>query len=246
MSPPRSPNKLLAAQFAAKKFLSHIRRPRVSECKADPYGDAENTASFASSFSPEPSMTSSLNSKLRNFAVWAEPDFPPSVKWDLVRQERAPVKYVVCNADESEPARSKDRFIMTHLPHLLIEGMLIAGIVTGAKRASIHPPRVSPQEEILGEEIGRCRRAGLLGKKILGSEFDFELEVFVSPAAISAARKPRCWRRLRASSRTAQQNLRFLCKRVSGRSPRCSITSRLSSTCRKFWRGVSIGSPRRA
>src|SRR6266404_956990 len=108
--------------------------------------------------------------------------FPTSVKWDLVRQERAPVKYVVCNADESEPGTIKDRFIMTHLPHLLIEGMLIAGIVTGAKRGILYiRHEYHLQEEILGEEIGRCRRAVLLGKKILGSEFDFELEVFVSP-----------------------------------------------------------------
>jgi NADH:ubiquinone oxidoreductase subunit F (NADH-binding) len=60
--------------------------------------------------------------------------------------------------------------------------MLIAGTVTGAKRGILYiRHEYHLQEEILGEEIGRCQRAGLLGKKILGSEFDFDLEVFVSP-----------------------------------------------------------------
>jgi formate dehydrogenase/NADH-quinone oxidoreductase subunit F len=108
--------------------------------------------------------------------------FPTSMKWDLVRKQPDPVKYIVCNADESEPGTIKDRFIMTHLPHLLIEGMIIAGLVTGAKRGILYiRHEYHLQEEILGEEIRRCSRAGLLGKKILGSELDFDVEVFVSP-----------------------------------------------------------------
>jgi NADH:ubiquinone oxidoreductase subunit F (NADH-binding) len=108
--------------------------------------------------------------------------FPTSMKWDLVRKQPDPVKYIVCNADESEPGTIKDRFIMTHLPHLLIEGMIIAGLVTGAKRGILYiRHEYHLQEEILGEEIRRCSRAGLLGKRILGSDLDFDLEVFVSP-----------------------------------------------------------------
>ena len=108
--------------------------------------------------------------------------FPTSMKWDLVRKQPDPVKYIVCNADESEPGTIKDRFIMTHLPHLVIEGMLIAGLVTGAKRGILYiRHEYAMQEEILGEEIRRCYQAGLLGKKILGSDLDFDLEVFVSP-----------------------------------------------------------------
>ena len=108
--------------------------------------------------------------------------FPTSMKWDLVRKQPDPVKYVVCNADESEPGTIKDRFIMTNLPHLLIEGMIIAGLVTGAKRGILYiRHEYHLQEEILGEEIRRCYRSGLLGKKILGSDIDYDLEVFVSP-----------------------------------------------------------------
>jgi NADH:ubiquinone oxidoreductase subunit F (NADH-binding) len=108
--------------------------------------------------------------------------FPAWMKWDLVRKQADLEKYVVCNADESEPGTIKDRFMLSHLPHLVIEGMMIAGLVTGAKKGILYiRHEYSLQEEIFGEELRRCVRAGLLGKKILGSESDFTLEVFVSP-----------------------------------------------------------------
>jgi NADH:ubiquinone oxidoreductase subunit F (NADH-binding)/NADH:ubiquinone oxidoreductase subunit E len=108
--------------------------------------------------------------------------FPTAMKWDLVRKQAGAEKYVVCNADESEPGTIKDRFILSNLAHLVIEGMLLAGLVAGAKRGILYiRHEYHTQEEILGEEIRRCYRAGLLGRGILGSEFDFELEVFVSP-----------------------------------------------------------------
>jgi NADH:ubiquinone oxidoreductase subunit F (NADH-binding)/NADH:ubiquinone oxidoreductase subunit E len=108
--------------------------------------------------------------------------FPTSMKWDLVRKQREPVKYIVCNADESEPGTIKDRFILSHLPHLVAEGMMIAGLITGAKRGILYIRHEYPlQEEIFGEESRRCAKTGLLGKNILGSGLDFDLEVFVSP-----------------------------------------------------------------
>jgi NADH:ubiquinone oxidoreductase subunit F (NADH-binding)/NADH:ubiquinone oxidoreductase subunit E len=108
--------------------------------------------------------------------------FPTSLKWELVRKEPGTPKYVVCNADESEPGTIKDRFIMTHLPHLLIEGMAIAGLVTGAKTGILYiRHEYHLQEEILGEELRRCYQLGLLGKNILQSGLDFDLQVFVSP-----------------------------------------------------------------
>jgi NADH:ubiquinone oxidoreductase subunit F (NADH-binding) len=108
--------------------------------------------------------------------------FPTSMKWDLVRKQQELVKYIVCNADESEPGTIKDRFILSHLPHLVAEGMILAGLITGAKRGILYIRHEYPlQEEIFGEELRRCAKAGLLGKNILGSGMDFELEVFVSP-----------------------------------------------------------------
>src|SRR5712692_7707675 len=159
----------------------HPEQVRVA-CKADPYGEAEKygvVRKLVQSRDWDDVLAQLKAAELRGMGGAG---FPTSIKWDLVRIQPDPVKYVVCNADESEPGTIKDRFIMTHLPHLLIEGMLVAGLVTGAKRGILYiRHEYHLQEEILGEEIGRCRRAGLLGKKILGSEFDFELEIFVSP-----------------------------------------------------------------
>jgi len=108
--------------------------------------------------------------------------FPTAVKWDLVRKQPPGEKYIVCNADESEPGTIKDRFIMTHLPHLLVEGMILAGLVTGAKQGILYiRHEYHLQEEILGEEIRRAYRGGLLGRNILGSGLEFELRIFVSP-----------------------------------------------------------------
>jgi NADH:ubiquinone oxidoreductase subunit F (NADH-binding)/NADH:ubiquinone oxidoreductase subunit E len=108
--------------------------------------------------------------------------FPTSMKWELVRKQTDPVKYIVCNADESEPGTIKDRFILSHLAHLVAEGMIIAGLVTGAKKGFLYiRHEYSLQEEIFAEELRRCSKAGLIGKKILGSDLDFDLELFVSP-----------------------------------------------------------------
>jgi NADH:ubiquinone oxidoreductase subunit F (NADH-binding)/NADH:ubiquinone oxidoreductase subunit E len=108
--------------------------------------------------------------------------FSTEMKWQMVRRQPDPVKYVLCNADESEPGTIKDRFIMTHLPYLLIEGMIICGLIVGAKKGYIYiRHEYEEQEHILKEELRRCYRDGVLGENLLGSPLSFDLEVFVSP-----------------------------------------------------------------
>ncbi|HXQ27250.1 MAG TPA: NAD(P)H-dependent oxidoreductase subunit E [Candidatus Acidoferrales bacterium] len=108
--------------------------------------------------------------------------FPTESKWQLVRQQPGPEKYVVCNADESEPGTFKDRFILTHVPHLVIEGMILAGLLTGAQKGILYiRHEYEEQEKILEKEILRCKREGLVGQSILGGELGFDLELFVSP-----------------------------------------------------------------
>ncbi|MGC2193614.1 MAG: NAD(P)H-dependent oxidoreductase subunit E [Terriglobales bacterium] len=108
--------------------------------------------------------------------------FPTGNKWEIVRNAPGKAKYIVCNADESEPGTIKDRFIMESVPHLVIEGMIIAGLVTGAHQGILYiRHEYEEPREILQEEIDRCYRAGLLGKRVLGSELAFDLEVFISP-----------------------------------------------------------------
>jgi NADH:ubiquinone oxidoreductase subunit F (NADH-binding)/NADH:ubiquinone oxidoreductase subunit E len=108
--------------------------------------------------------------------------FPTGVKWEIVRATPAPEKYVVCNADESEPGTIKDRFILQHLPNLVIEGMILAGLVTGAGKGILYiRHEYETQEKILDREIQRCYAEGLLGSSVLGSGLAFDLEIFVSP-----------------------------------------------------------------
>src|SRR5256886_4487212 len=159
----------------------HLEQARIA-CKADPYGESEKY-DLVRKLVPSKAWGEVLAQlKAAELKGMGGAGFPTSMKWDLVRKQPNPLKSVVCNADEGEPGTIKDRFIMTTLPHLLIEGMIIAGLVTGAKRGIVYiRHEYHLQEEILGEEIRRCYRSGLLGKKILGSDLDFDLEVFVSP-----------------------------------------------------------------
>jgi NADH:ubiquinone oxidoreductase subunit F (NADH-binding)/NADH:ubiquinone oxidoreductase subunit E len=159
----------------------HPNQARVA-CACDPYPDTEKygaVRALAVSKDFDGVLAKLKESELRGMGGAG---FPTSMKWDLVRKQPGPEKYIVCNADESEPGTIKDRFIMTHLPHLLVEGMVLAGMVTAAKQGVLYiRHEYHLQEEILGEEIGRAYRAGLLGKDILGSGLDFDLRVFVSP-----------------------------------------------------------------
>jgi formate dehydrogenase beta subunit len=159
----------------------HLREGRVA-CASDPYSDGEKygvVRRLAATKDWDGVLAVLKQAELRGMGGAG---FPTSMKWDLVRKQAEPVKYIVCNADESEPGTIKDRFILSHLPHLVAEGMMIAGLVTGAKKGILYIRHEYPlQEEIFGEELRRCTKAGLLGKRLLGTDLEFELEIFVSP-----------------------------------------------------------------
>ena len=108
--------------------------------------------------------------------------FPTGTKWEHVRRAHGDVKYAVCNADESEPGTIKDRFLMSRAPHLIVEGMILAAIVVGAKSGIIYiRHEYEPQIKSIRAEVARCAREGLTGPSVLGSGIAFELTVFVSP-----------------------------------------------------------------
>ena len=167
----------------------HPQQARI-KCKSDPYGEGEKYGALRRLIASRDWDAALATLKEAELRGMGGAGFPTSMKWDLVRKQADPVKYIVCNADESEPGTIKDRFILSHLPHLVAEGMVIAGLITGAKRGILYIRHEYPlQEEIFGEELRRCTKAGFIGKKILGSELDFDLEVFVSPGAIFAAKR---------------------------------------------------------
>lgn len=108
--------------------------------------------------------------------------FPTFIKWEGTKKSPGHTKYVVCNADESEPGTIKDRFILQYLPHMVIEGMMVCGAIVGAEKGYLYiRHEYELQADILNEELDRIRNMGLLGENILGSGLNYDMEVFVSP-----------------------------------------------------------------
>jgi NADH:ubiquinone oxidoreductase subunit F (NADH-binding)/NADH:ubiquinone oxidoreductase subunit E len=108
--------------------------------------------------------------------------FPTGRKWELVRAEAATPKYVVCNADESEPGAFKDRVILEELPHLVIEGIALGALAVGAEEGWIYIRHeyVRPREQ-LQRAIDAAYASGVLGENVCGSGLRFDLRIFVSP-----------------------------------------------------------------
>jgi formate dehydrogenase iron-sulfur subunit len=106
--------------------------------------------------------------------------FPTGIKWRTVLQTPAEQKYVVCNADEGDSGTFSDRMLMEGDPFLLIEGMVIAGLATGATRGSIYLRSEYPDAaRVLTQALIKAREHGLLGNNILGSGRGFELELYL-------------------------------------------------------------------
>src|SRR5687768_897030 len=104
--------------------------------------------------------------------------FPTGMKWSFLAKPEGKPRYLVCNADESEPGTFKDRYLMTYIPHLLVEGMIVASYALGANTSYIYVRgEMMPQIRILEKAIAEAKNAGFLGKNILGSGYDLELYV---------------------------------------------------------------------
>jgi NADH-quinone oxidoreductase subunit F len=105
--------------------------------------------------------------------------FPTGVKWQEVSRQSAEPKYVVCNGDEGDPGAFMDRSVMEGDPHRMIEGMLIAGKVSGASSGVIYVRAEYPiAVSRLKTAIAQATELGLLGENILGTGFSFKLEVY--------------------------------------------------------------------
>ena len=152
------------------------------ECASDPYRGLQHYGAVRRLVESRDRDSAFATLKASGLRGLGGAGFPTESKWQLVRQAPGPEKYIVCNADESEPGTFKDRFILTNLPHLVIEGIIVAGLLTGAPKGILYiRHEYEEQEKILEDEIRRCREARLLGQGILGSDLSFELQIFVSP-----------------------------------------------------------------
>jgi NADH-quinone oxidoreductase subunit F len=110
--------------------------------------------------------------------------FPTGIKWEGAASAPGKPKYVVCNADESEPGTFKDRILMEEDPHRVLEGMVIAAYAVGASRGYIYVRGEYPAAfTILSEAVDAARAANIVGRNILGSGFDFDIEMRLGAGA---------------------------------------------------------------
>jgi len=104
--------------------------------------------------------------------------FPAGLKWEQCRNAPGTIKYVVCNADEGDPGAYMDRSLLEGNPHCVLEGMIIGAFAIGSHEGYVYVRNEYPLAvENLGIAIRQAEEAGLLGKNILGSGFDFEVRV---------------------------------------------------------------------
>ncbi|MDI6821670.1 MAG: NADH-ubiquinone oxidoreductase-F iron-sulfur binding region domain-containing protein [Actinomycetota bacterium] len=110
--------------------------------------------------------------------------FPTGRKWEACRMAPGEEKYVICNGDEGDPGAFQDRSTMEGDPHSVLEGMIIAGYAIGAKKGFIYVRAEYPLAvKRLKIAIAQAREEGFLGKDILGSGFDFDIEIFQGAGA---------------------------------------------------------------
>ena len=154
----------------------------------DPYGPGERRyqglrALLSGEITPQQVIDNLQASGLRGMGGAG---FPTGKKWELVRGEEAVdgsgIKYAICNADESEPGTFKDRQLLAEQPHLVLEGLLMGMVVTGAEEGWVFiRHEYGPEEAVLHAEIENLREQGLIGDDVLGSGRRLSLDIFTSP-----------------------------------------------------------------
>ncbi len=110
--------------------------------------------------------------------------FPTGLKWEFVRKAKGEKKYIICNADEGDPGAFMDRSVLEGDPFSLIEAMTIAGYAVGAEKGFVYVRAEYPLAiKRLGAAIKKAYEENLLGEKIFGSDFSFDLEIRVGAGA---------------------------------------------------------------
>ncbi len=110
--------------------------------------------------------------------------YPTGLKWAAARRNTETTRYIICNADEGDPGAFMDRSMLESDPFSVIEGMIIGGFATGASRGFFYVRAEYPLAiQRIEHALGECRKNGLLGKNILGSDFSMDLEVRLGAGA---------------------------------------------------------------
>ncbi len=110
--------------------------------------------------------------------------FPTSTKWMLTAAAKAEEKFLICNADEGEPGTFKDRVLLTEYPELVFDGMVVGGFTIGSKLGMVYlRGEYEYMRKYLEDYLEQMRKDNLLGKNILGSGFDYDIEIRMGAGA---------------------------------------------------------------
>ena len=138
-------------------------------------------AKVLTEYTPENVIQTVIDSGLRGRGGGG---FPTGRKWALTAPNKADQKYVVCNADEGDPGAFMDRSVLEGDPHCIIEAMAICGYAIGATQGYVYVRAEYPiAVNRLQKAIDEAREAGILGKNIFGSGFDFDLDIRLGAGA---------------------------------------------------------------
>ncbi|HWO43318.1 MAG TPA: NADH-ubiquinone oxidoreductase-F iron-sulfur binding region domain-containing protein [Candidatus Eisenbacteria bacterium] len=108
--------------------------------------------------------------------------FPTAKKWALTRETGAPVRYLVMNGGEDEPGSKKDRLLLETVPHLVLEGVILAAYAVGASKAYLYiNANYDAAIESAAGALAEAKQAGYWGPNVLGSEFSLEIEIVKAP-----------------------------------------------------------------
>ena len=162
--------------MSKKLLLEHINVPNIIGFEAyRSKGGYTSVEKALKTMSPDAIVEEVKKSGLRGRGGAG---FPTGMKWSFLAKPEGVPRYLVCNADESEPGTFKDRYLMEKLPHLLVEGMIVSSFALGANTSYIYiRGEYMWIVGILEKAIAEAKANGFLGKNILGSGYDLELYV---------------------------------------------------------------------
>ncbi|MBL7954015.1 MAG: NADH-quinone oxidoreductase subunit NuoF [Flavobacteriales bacterium] len=168
--------------MARKILFEHIDKPGIRGLEGyRANGGYRSVEKALKTMSPEAVVEEVKKSGLRGRGGAG---FPTGMKWSFLAKPEGVPRYLVVNADESEPGTFKDRYLMERIPHILVEGMITASFALGAKTSFVYVRgEYFYVARILEQAIAEARAAGWLGKNILGSGFDHDIHVHVGAGA---------------------------------------------------------------
>lgn len=171
--------------------------------------------------------------------------FPTGLKWSFMPKDDGKQHYLICNADESEPGSFKDRYILEDVPHLLIEGMILAGYAIRATVGYIYVRgEYRRAADRLEQAIKEARARGYLGKNLFGTDFSFDLHVHRGAGAYICGEETALMNSLEGLRANPRLKPPSPPSRAFGASPPPSTTWRPWPPWCPSWNGAPTGSPR--